>query len=66
MEEALAVENLSKIGQIFACVRRKHVAMVESNKHILLNQLETLISIWKRLEFFSSKARVKKEDLKPY
>ena len=34
MEEALAVENLSKIGH-FACIRRKHVPMVESNKHTL-------------------------------
>ena len=38
MEEAFAVENLSKIGH-FACIRRKHVAIVESNKHTLWNRL---------------------------
>ena len=38
MEEAFTVENLSKIGH-FACIRRKHVAMVESNKHTLWNRL---------------------------
>ena len=35
MEEAFAVENLSKIGQILPVFDEKHVAMVESNKHTL-------------------------------
>ena len=38
-----------------ACIRRKHVAMVESNKHTLWNRLKTLISICKRPEFFPAK-----------
>ena len=55
MEEALAVENLSKIGQILPVFDEKHVAMVESNKHTLWNRLKTLISICKRPEFFPAK-----------
>ena len=35
--------------------------MVESNKHALVNQLKTLISIRKRLEFFPAKQESKEK-----
>ena len=63
IEEALVVENLSKISQMLPVFRRKHVAIVESNKHTLWNRLETLISIWKRPEFFPVKQESQEKTL---